>query len=181
MHITLKQNIMGCDAHMYVEYRKKTFRENYWSNVGGRINPGRNYWMFGLIADVRCDLPENLQPKGLPDNLGWMSKQDAFIWISDVYGDDDDSSYCTLEKAQQWAKYGNKIIYNDQGEAKRVEHPDWHSHTWLTTDEFKSVIDIYNQKDQGKNKEVEYEAILALMESLESNECEVRLVIWFDN
>lgn len=176
---------MGCDAHVYVEYRKKTHRENYWSGIGGRINPGRNYWMFGLIAGVRIDFDESLEPKGIPNNLSWSANQDNYIWISDVYGDDDDSEYCTLEKAQQWASNGRrKIIYDDQGKPQKVEHPDWHSHTWLTTEEFKSVIEIYNEKDsknEFRNQEVEYEALLSMMENLESNDCEVRLVIWFDN
>lgn len=171
---------MGCDAHMYVEYRKKTFRENYWSNLGGKINPGRNYWMFGLIAGVRCEFEESLEPKGLPDNLGWYSEQDAHCYINDEYADDD-NEYVTLETAKKWEGYGEKIIYHTDGKPWKVTHPDWHSHTWLTTEEFKNVVNVYNEKDQGKNKEVEYEALLSLMQSLESNECEARLVIWFDN
>lgn len=170
---------MGCDAHMYVEYKKESFRDNYWSNVGGRINPGRNYWMFGLIAEVRCKFPNSLKPKGLPENLGYQSNSDAHCYINDEYADDN-NEYVTLATAERWAGYGEKIIYREDGKPWKVTHPDWHSHTWLTYDEFKAVIDNYNSLENS-TKEVEYEALLAMMESLNSNGCESRLVIWFDN
>lgn len=170
---------MGCDAHMYLEYKKESFRDNYWLNVGGRINPGRNYWMFGLIAKVRCEFPSSLQPKGLPENLAYSSRKDAFCWINDEYANDD-NEYVTLETAERWAKYGNQIIYDENGKPDKVEHPDWHSHTWLTCDEFKQVIEAYNSLENS-TKEVEYEALLAMMESLNLNDCDSRLVIWFDN
>lgn len=170
---------MGCDAHMYVEYKKESFRDNYWSSVGGRINPGRNYWMFGLIAEVRCDFPNSLKQKGLPENLGYKANSDAHMYINDEYADDY-NEYVTLATAEKWAGYGEKIIYHEDGKPWKVTHPDWHSHTWLTCDEFKSVIDNYNSLENS-HKEVEYEAILSMMESLNSNGCESRLVIWFDN
>jgi len=48
---------MGCDIHLYIEYKsKKTEFDGYdsgWQSFGKSINPGRNYAMFGLMANVR--------------------------------------------------------------------------------------------------------------------------------
>jgi hypothetical protein len=44
---------MGCDIHAYVESKKPDSKT--WWGFGGRINPGRNYRMFGKLAGVRCD------------------------------------------------------------------------------------------------------------------------------
>ena len=48
---------MGCDIHLYIEYKsKKTEFDGYdygWQSFGGRINHGRNYAMFSLMANDR--------------------------------------------------------------------------------------------------------------------------------
>ena len=54
-----------------------------------------------------------------------------------------------------------------------VSHPDWHSHTWLSADEFeKAIQDLGNEK---------YRAALAAMRSFEADGLDARIVIWFDN
>lgn len=174
---------MGCDIHMYVEYKRKNDSDKQFRNFGGRINPGRNYYMFGLLAKgVRSDNEAGFETKGLPDkdSLGWRTSDDAFIRINDKYAEEDDN-YCTLEDARKWAKYGRKI-YNYNDEPTWVDHPDWHSHTWLTSLEYSSVIDKYNtHPEAAKYKEAEYEAVLAVLNSLENNGMETRVVFWFDN
>lgn len=173
---------MGCDIHMYVEYKRKNDERNNWREFGGRINPGRNYYMFGLLSKgVRSDLDEGLEPKGLPANLGYNSACDAYIRINDKYAQDDDD-YTTLETALRWAQYGRKIINDDNGNPYKIEHPDWHSHSWLTTEEFKQQLEIYYLKTENKQyPEPEYNALLAAMIELEKFDKECRIVFWFDN
>jgi len=106
---------MGCDIHIYAETRKS--KNDPWTKVGA-IWPseyaqyggeamtdepyqGRNYKLFGLLADVRngrgfagCDTGNRVepisQPRGLPDDLsdelrcGIESEdEDDYIYIGD--------------------------------------------------------------------------------------------------
>lgn len=204
---------MGCDIHMYLEYTdKKTLeRENkgdlngrgepikaYWRYFGGRLNPGRNYWMFGILSKgVRIDFDEGFNPKGIPDfhSLSFPCMGDYTLYIGDK--EDDEGRYTTLEKAIKWASdgYGSKLYYRNPTDDKpfRVSSPDWHSASWLTTDEYERAIQIYKEKCKEAHKKdpiynpieegilPEYEAILATMKSLDSNGMVCRVVFWFDN
>jgi len=178
---------MGCDIHLYLEYQRKDRKNgdrDYWNSLFGRSNPGRNYWMFGLMSEgVRVDIPGAFPKKGLPDNISWRTRMDSELTIVD--GDTDEEGACSLDQALRWAQYGHKIRYGNNGEPRTIEHPDWHSHSWLSTEEFKKVIELYNKKaeEAGYNKYSEpgYRAILAAMETLEENGQTARLIFWFDN
>lgn len=181
---------MGCDIHCYIEYRSENSDFTSWNDFGKKINPGRNYQIFGLMAKgVRADYDESLDIKGLPDyeTLGYSSKDDAYIYISESK----DPDCCSLETAQKWESYGHKIIYRN-GNPIFVENPDWHSHSWLTTEEFNYVLNLYYQKNSDSILEPyeymkssyiapEYEAILAAMLRFEDLGYKARLVFWFDN
>lgn len=205
----------GCDIHMYFEYTDKDTLEKeqkgelngrnepikaYWRDLGGRVNPGRNYWMFGILSQgVRCDIEGAFEPKGIPDfdNLGYASRNDYAMYISDS-DDDENGKYTTLDRALKWAsgKYPSSVlIYRNPTDDKPtwVSHPDWHSHSWLTTEEYEKAIQIYKDKCRKAHQEdpeynpieeailPEYEAMLAAMKSLESNGMACRVVFWFDN
>lgn len=168
---------MGCDIHVYVEYRSKK-EGGQWDSFGGRINPGRNYLLFGIMSNgVRSDPTFSFEVKGMPDDMAYSAKDDSLIFISDTPGD----NYVTLEKARQWEKYGHKIINNNAGEPTWVEHPDWHSHSWLTTDEFEKAMSFYNKEANPKRVEPEYEALLSTMKRFEELGYNSRIVFWFDN
>ena len=187
---------MGADIHMYVEYvlksdverYKKELKENksdirkpWVRSFGDCINPGRNYCMFGCLANgVRSDIDGALDPKGLPpeDEMGYSSISDNRIYISE---DGEGENECTLETAQKWEKYGCKITYRDD-KPIFVEHPDWHSHTWLTLNEYKKALDLYKANSYfGSDIPIEYQAILDLMKSLKRSGAIPKLVFWFDN
>lgn len=173
----LKYKIMGCDIHMYVEYKRKD--SDFIDNFGSRINPGRNYTLFGLLAKgVRRDIPEGVEPKGIPaDKLGGRTEQDLHLYISDEYANHD--GYCSLEKAIEW---GGQIIKDGAGNPFKTLHPDWHSHSWLTVEEYKRVIDLYRSEYESTvGKEPEYYALLASMEAFKNSGYEPRIVYWFDN
>lgn len=181
---------MGADIHMYIEYASKTpsphatrTGKRWWSNFGGRINPGRNYSLFGLISGVRDDrYGPVVEPRGYPDDAGYVADEDAYLRINDEYADND--GYCSLASAESWAKYGSTIECNDSGKPVRVTAPDWHSHTWLTPDELAAVYARYDELFANDDYKigVEWRAMLAAMRALECNgQNDVRVIIWFDN
>ena len=185
---------MGCDIHMYVEYtNKKRLAESklpavegkikvdeYWYTFGGHINPGRNYAMFGMLSQgVRSDFSNGMVPKGLPEVLGFNAHDDAFMYISDT--PDEDGNTTTLEKAINW---GGKIINDINGKPRWTENPNWHSHSWLTTEEYEKALDNYAalSKDESWGYPLEYRALLAAMKALEhGGETIARVVFWFDS
>lgn len=176
---------MGCDIHMYVEYREKEragTQYDWWNSFGGRINPGRNYTLFGILCDgVRFDPPEGKshEQKGLPDGpLGTHAEHDVHLYIRDDSSEWEEQS-CTLSDAQRW---GRKIEYNKDGKPWRTYHPDWHSHTWLTTKELAQAYRWYSSINRGYSVGAEYKALLSAMKALENKgKNEVRVVFWFDN
>jgi hypothetical protein len=168
---------MGCDIHCYIQYKEKNQTSDYWFSFGGQFNPGRNYTMFGILANVReHDLPKYYDPKGLPDHkLSWSIEEDLYLHITeDGQGDNE----ATLENALQWRR---PIINDMDGKPYKVEHPDWHSHSWLTTDELKKAYSWY-KKETGWKVGLEYRVLLSIMKALENKgKNDVELVFWFDN
>lgn len=184
---------MGADIHMYIEYASKTPSphatprdKRWWSGFGGRNNPGRNYSLFGLIADVRDARHGALfDLRGLPNDAGWAVNEDAYLSINDELADEE--GWCSLAQAEQWSRHGSEIEYYDNGKPWRVTHPDWHSHTWLTSDELAQIYARYAElfKDDpygGGKVGIEWLAILEAMRALESDGAnDVRVICWFDN
>jgi hypothetical protein len=150
---------MGCDIHLYIEYKSKKprydGRESNWASFGDRINPGRNYAMFGLMANVRnCysdgKLPVLVEPRGMPDDATYSTADDNRMYISE----DEGENYVTMETAEGWVKSGSStFINNNEGKPTWVTQPDWHSHSWLTTSEFENVLNKYLELESGWHKE----------------------------
>lgn len=168
---------MGCDIHLYIEYRKpfdSTGYRNNWKSFGGRINPGRNYIIFSLLAGIRNynELPILVPPRGMPEDAGYYADNENRMYISE----DSQENSVTMERAQTWVDQGSsKFVYRDNDIPRWVTHPDWHSHSWLTTKEFAAALGEYVEV------EPEYEAVLASMKKFEELGFEARIVFWFDN
>ena len=158
---------MGCDIHCFVEYRERNHHpDDSWMWFGGRINPGRKYEVFGRLAGVRWNVPDALEPRGLPSDIAFPAREHAFLFIIDK--ETENESYVSRELAEQWIASGLCKKYGDHW----ITHPDWHSYSWVTPDEWEKAT-------AGGGRE--YAALLAAMRSLESSGCEVRVVFWFDN
>ena len=175
---------MGCDIHLYIEYRSKNAAntDQYWQSFGQRTNPGRNYFMFALLANVRNydELPVPYALRGMPDDAGYDSGYDNRLYISNEF----DEHTVTMERAEQWVKSGSsKFINNERGEPTWVTHPDWHSHSWLTTNEYENVINLYLAQPFAKpfGLEPRYQVVLASMKAFEQLGYDARIVFWFDN
>ena len=207
---------MGCDIHLYIEYKsKKTEFDGYdsgWQSFGKSINPGRNYAMFGLMANVRnCysdgKLPVLVEPRSMPEDAGYTATDDNRIYISETKSED----YVSMETAKRWVESGSsKFINDNDGNPTWVTQPDWHSHSWLTTSEFESVLNKYLELETGWHKvrveehnkmvereniqpdswaydppsmvdEPEYQVVLASLKRFEELGYDARIVFWFDN
>ena len=161
---------MGCDIHAYIEYQRNG--ETRYLPFGGRINPGRNYRLFGLLADLRECGPAIIEPRGMPPDAAWEAEHDNELYIS---ANETDGT-TTPERAQRWVESGSSVYLKDK---HFVTHPDWHSHSWLTTAEYRDVLKVY-QSQESAWPIPEYDAILAAMERLDHHGT-ARLVFWFDN
>ena len=190
---------MGCDIHCYVEYRPLEPRNDYdkrWRDFGGRINPGRNYDLFDRMAGVRGDKRNAVvPPRGLPDDLAYSAFSDNWMWINYKW-DNENAGECHEEgvvspaRAARYAQYreSNETAYlgtytdgPNAGKPERVAHPDWHTHSWLTPDEFALAIEEARGDGAYPRDMAEYDALHAAMVSLVMSGHEVRLVFWFDN
>jgi len=159
---------MGCDIHAYIEFKRKG--RDHWRSFGGRINPGRNYFLFGRLADgVRGDGPALVPTRGMPSDVGSYARDDGFLFITE---DGQGNDCCTLENARRWEPSKEWKLHDF------VPHPDWHSHSWATAKEWEDAI---KPCMEGQHQEPQYVAILAAMQSLEKSGSEVRIVYWFDN
>lgn len=164
-----QRNNMGCDIHCYIEYKHP--ESEIWSDFGGRINPGRNYDLFAKLAGVRNynEKPPAIPPRGMPADAAYAADGDNKLFITETEG----AGCVTPATAAEYVKHGSVYVNGSDDKPTWVTHPDWHSHSWLTTEEYAKSVE-----DSG---EFEYLAILAAMQSFEENGCAARLVFWFDN
>lgn len=138
---------MGCDIHVCIEYQ--TYRDHWWG-FGGVFNPGRNYLMFEAMAGARGEVENAVcPPKGLPEKVSYQVRDRILIPIGKkkVSGNE-----VTIAQARRWESAGHKIIF-DNGIPVAVEHPDWHTYSWLTTKEFGEALDLFHKRDVKETQE----------------------------
>lgn len=171
---------MGCDIHMYLECESLPASERTGSAHYGCMiqNAGnRDYSLFGWLAGVRCEPPTVLfPPRGLPDALSYDVEAAVFLLVDDNHSHLD--GYCSTTQAAQWGG----VVETDPntGLPARVLAPDWHSYSWLTIEEYRTVLAAYTLAEGGPPGP-EYTAVLAAGEALEARGYPARVVFWFDN
>lgn len=151
---------MGCDIHLYIEYREKNINNDKrksndisldWRSFGGRINPGRNYALFALMADVRNfhdQFPVSIPPRGIPSDIAMSAGNDNKIYITDNPDAFVGETTVTMDRAKTLVEDGSsEFVYLNSDTDKNVPfwitNPDFHSHSWLTTVEFANIFDEY--------------------------------------
>lgn len=161
--------------------------------------------MFGAMAGVRCAHIPYIEPRGVPDGIGFWASDDFWLFVSDYA---DGEGFCTPESAQRYIESGS--VLRDPAKPLKgnsVSHPDWHSHSWLNADEFELAIAAYlkaagfqintprlpapseltalatvrQDSEWALSSLTEYWAVLAAMRCFEAQGMESRLVFWFDN
>ena len=168
---------MGCDIHLYVEYRRASDGYPGWNGFGGRINPGRHYGIFAKLCDVRNWDDSGIipidQPRGLPADITWAADGDNKLFITDT---PDESGCCTKDQADRWIASCSSVKVGNN----YVTHPDWHSHSWCTAKELDEVL--MDPKIQfNPDHEPEWIALNDLLKSFVRQGRETRIVFWFDN
>jgi len=164
---------MGADIHAYIEYAQPSSNDKlHWTPFAGQLSLWRDYNLFGKIAGVRGEGPV-FPLRGMPDDLGYEASGDCCLYINDE--NPDQEGHCSRENAERWVESG---ISEWKWDKRKVTHPDWHSHTWLSTDEFRQILQM--PCEHGSVHEC-YLAALAAMEALQAAGNHVRIVIWFDN
>ena len=104
---------MGCDIHLYKEYRAPDINNNRWvsydhwysegteESINLPINgisaphmgrafdvsaPSRNYAAFGMLAEgVRGEYPYSIECKGLPDDVTYLVRTEHESWGVDAH------------------------------------------------------------------------------------------------
>lgn len=198
---------MGCDIHTFIEYSDFTDQngEPYWSSLGGQINAGRDYTMFGLLAGVRGG-EALFSPRGLPNGKHSYTVEDYMhvrIGTKEQVENSYEGGVVTLETAQGWR--GETIINTLDGKPWKVTNPDLHSHSWLTRNELQLVLARYRLgtsaeeldvteenraivfeaaaalRGGGERYSASWDAIVAAMSAFEGRGCQTRLIFCFDN
>jgi hypothetical protein len=180
---------MGCDIHLFAEHRHPN-SESWWG-FGGRMNPGRDYGLFGTLAGVREDGPPVSEPRGFPVNAGWAAREEYTIYVTETpeeaaeWRGDLERAY-PREKVESWVPCGSSVWLEGphpvrNGLVGKISDPDAHTATWLTLPEFRDAIRRREMKYPSHPVGAEYRALLAALESLAADGHEARVVFWFDN
>lgn len=73
---------MGCDIHMWIEYRTE---HDTWEALA-EVFPGRNYTLFALMAGVRDGGGIVLwKPRGIAQEMDIRTSADFDDWIDDAH------------------------------------------------------------------------------------------------
>ncbi len=86
---------MGCDIHAFIEYGRKG---GGWETFGWcQMNPGRDYEVFGRLADIRGGTSVIGPPRGVPEDISFKTNVD----LRDDGSDAHSKSWCTPD---EWEK-----------------------------------------------------------------------------
>ncbi len=175
--------VMGCDIHGYVEYERR-YLKGYSPWTSQQLSLPRSYTWFALLAGVRDEHGiQMFAPRGIPEDS--CPEIRLFRYGLAVVPDDDfeapyddEIRYVPESSYQQWKNHSEELgTYG--GDLRFVKEPDWHTPSWLNTEEVRLTVNAYQAMKSRDGYEVapEIKALLAAMEQLPK----ARFVFWFDN
>lgn len=160
---------MGCDIHLFIEYKSPGLTR--WISFGRDMDLDRHYELFAHLAGVRSGgIEPVVQPRGRVPDPAYQSQDTDRKYISES----ESEGTVSPANAQRWVDSGSSEYIDIDGRHVWVTHPDWHTHTWLTPDEFEKALDLGHAG-------VGYRAVLAALRCFEQAGCDARVVLWFDN
>lgn len=197
---------MGCDIHMYVEYKRKN--KSVWENgdyftKGGtwaeedgyerkELHGSRNYTLFTTLAGVRDygeGSPMVAEPKGLPEDVTDYVKQE-----SDEDGCDGHThSWLTLKELKDFQATEPRINYSGMispEQAKALDEEGKRPNSWCQWTNHEDYV----RREWTENNPT----LVPLIEKLErrafellqsdwdekydpAHDQDIRIVFWFDN
>ena len=174
----------GTDIHAYVEYRKHlppnaSQASNPWISFTIKTDLGRNYAMFGILANVRTRMGNMFPPRGLPQNAGYEVMRNTYFYVSDLAASMGDPDAVSEEVAKEYVNQGAHIWTMEDKDEQWVSNPKHFAHTWLSTAEFAQCVDMYKRR-HATFVEIKYEAVLAAMKQFDKRGYEARIVFWFE-
>lgn len=181
---------MGCEIHAYVDYNKNG--QDFVTSFG-EFNIERDPLLFAILTGVEEFPHDKIEPivsqKGLPEKLSSTTASGATLYIIDngeEYNGDEEKC-CSRSDATEWEEsIPMGCDYYLDKEKKRICHPDWHSHSWLTIDELSRSLKRYSAIARSRGRDnctapTDIKAILAAMRLLKKNGFEPTFVFWFEN
>lgn len=158
---------MGCDIHAFIEFREG----DRWRPFGGELNIDRDYDLFGAMANVRTG-GAVVPPRGIPEDMAYAADGRWWLYITEAR---EDYGCVSVETAEQYQRLGSRVRKDKDGKTRWVEHPDWHTPSWMTAEEFSSALEKSGHRGDVAN------AALAAMFYLDGQSSNSRIVFWFDN
>lgn len=168
---------MGTDIHAFIEYNHGGPE---WRNFGSEFRLDRSYGLFEKFAGVRGSATRAIvRAKGIPSDIAFNTRCAYTLVVLDR-DETHEEGATTRKDAERWISQKSSVYFNN--DKSFVTHPDWHTPSWLTLEEYEKAL--YEIKIEW-NGDVNpcYNAVLAAMKNLNDDEriTEVRLVFWFDN
>lgn len=185
---------MGADIHgpfLETMDTSSKYESRWWCQAEFDFN--RNYWLFALMANVRNYDNDReavfhgqpcFKPKGYPKDASWKANNSYFFYVDEDYDKDREPNTCSREDAERWVA-GGYSFYKDETKSN-VSIPDWHSASWLATDELEAAYQRYKAILEAEGEDMCYlrqvEGLLAAMKAFEAAPgVKARIVFWFDN
>lgn len=198
---------MGCDIHMYVEYKRQEkwvngdyFKENQYYDSNDESEPkyaiielygSRNYSLFSTLAGVR-DYSEKVEPvsepKGFPEDSCEFVRKEYEDWDCDGHT----HSWLTLKELKEFQSTNPVMHYSgmiSQEQIKSLEEngkkPDsWCQWTTMKgferrewTEPNETLIPLIERLQNRCHELLQYE----WQEYNDENDNNIRIVFWFDN
>lgn len=154
-----------------IEYKDMANPSPYWTSFGYEpFNTGRDYQMFANLAGVRGE-PKNGKALatgfGLPENVCFATKAATCVRVTE--GNKAAVEGWVQRGLSKWVDFARDM--NDK--PMYVTHPDLHSHGWCDVKDWKKAT-------RGR-RHLTMKCFNAVIDTLTRNECDVRVVFWFDN
>lgn len=165
---------MGCDIHMFIEYKvgdapwtadknHQVIEEDGYEHVSQVTSSGRNYTLFGALAGVRSEGPD---AKGFPEDVSDIIKK-----ASDLYDSDGHShSYSSLEEFKEALKECEITL---DPAAEPIAFSDNYGYRWANL--------LNYLENQYTRLKLDIESEKMLLDQDINTEVQVRLVYYFDN
>lgn len=169
---------MGCDIHAFIEKRYPQDSGDYSRSIHFPIN--RDYFLFGLLAGVRNSNCDYIEPRGLPLDINWFTREQYEEMKMDAHT----PSWLTLPELEAI------IPKLEEGrQADKEEFDGFVSHMEeifandiTLTPEGRKNLDILIKEDKNKpDRFYWFLATVNCMRFAEANGLKTRLVFWFDN
>ncbi len=160
---------MGCDIHLYTEYRDgvrwmncDNWRLRRMGSEGYTLHPlweGRNYVLFGILAGVRDTWVARIDdPRGRPEGMSEVVERELDGWDGDAHS----ISWFTLEEMREFWKRKRKEV---------IDEEEWEE----------GVGQLDNLMDLLEERKREVFNLYSDEEGYEEYDARIRVVFWFDN